>query len=115
MAYDVYTGAATHNIKYRFTCVKCGKTTDWMEYTLRVGYSVRFRGTYNTDAVRKAEIAAMDKKIANVKKSIAKGHLFESSFMAKVEDFYDLDRKCPFCGAKQPNKGVQVEYDWNGR
>ena len=45
----------------------------------------------------------------------AKGHLFESSFMARVEDFYDLDRKCPFCGTKQPNKGVKVEFDWNGR
>ena len=115
MAYDEYTGAATHVIRYRYTCVNCGKTTDWTEYTLRVGYAVRARGTYNADVVKKAERAAMDKKIAHVKKSIAKGHLFESSFMARVEDFYDLDRKCPFCGTKQPNKGVKVEYDWNGR
>ena len=68
-----------------------------------------------SDALKKGEQAALSKKIEHMKKSMAKGHLFDSSFMAKTEDFYSLDRKCPYCGAKQPNKGVRVEYDWNGR
>ncbi len=113
--YGVYNGGAEHTLRYRFTCAKCGRQTDWLEYEVRVGYNVRVSGSYSLDALKKGEQAALSKKIEHMKKSMAKGHLFDSSFMAKTEDFYSLDRKCPYCGAKQPNKGVSVEYDWNGR
>lgn len=117
--YHVYNGVGTHAIRYRFTCCKCGKVMDWLEYTIRAGFHIRASGSYDeaavTDMLHNGEQTALTTKIERMKKHISKGHAFNSPFSEKTEFDYFLDRKCPICGAKQPNKSQSVEYDWNGR
>ena len=113
--HHIYNGGALHTILYRFTCCKCGKQTDWLEYEIRVGYIVRVSGNYSIAALHTGEQKLLTTTIERMKKNISKGHTLSAPFFEKTEFSYYLDKKCPLCGAKQPNRSPDVEYDWNGR
>ena len=62
-AYRVYYNAPAHVIQYRFTCVECGKTTEWLSYEIKTGYNVRVYGTYDPASLKLQEQAALQRKI----------------------------------------------------
>ena len=113
--YDVYYRQASRSLFYRFTCMSCGETTEWMEKKLWGFQRVGGTGNYTpADAIEQAiqgALFALDRNVGLAKKGIAKGYCFKPGFFAVPA--YELENKCPFCGEKQPNKGAKIEYRWS--
>ena len=111
---DVYFRQASRGLFYRFTCVDCGKTTEWMEYKLwgfqRVGATGKYDLAKVIEQALEGALFALDRNVGIAKKGIAKGNCFRPGFFGVPA--YDLEDKCPFCGKKQPNKGAKIEYKW---
>ena len=111
---DVYYRQASRSLFYRFTCVDCGKTTDWMEHKLwgflRVGASGKYDPAKAIEQAVEGALFALDRNVGIAKKGISQGNCFRPGFFGVP--VYDLKDKCPFCGKKQPNKGAKTEYKW---
>jgi hypothetical protein len=106
--YNVYTVNSSRTFYYRFSCGKCGKTTDWMPHTIEAEYSVRTKSS--VDKVQWQLESGLKKTLNDhldaIKRSTGNGYYFTPPPFFNAQYAYYLHGSCPHCGQVSKNKGA---------
>lgn len=110
--YNEYTVNGERTFYHRFTCGKCGKTTDWMANTIEAEYKTRISAKFRQPSdgevqslLRSGIEKELRDRVETIKCGAERGYYFTQPPYTKEGHGYNLIGTCPFCGQQPQVKG----------